>query len=160
MTQYFTKNDDDTYAEVKDFTKEQIDEIAGDTKWLTSRLDDAKERVRKEFSDYDDLKSAKADFETKLKESTDKITDLESKVKTATLETDRVKIVHEFKLNDELAEFVTGDTVDDMRKRAEKLSKGMPTGSVNIEKTGKPDSKTDTVEKQFARNLFGHKSDD
>ncbi len=52
--------------------------------------------------------------------------------------TEKVKIIHEFKLSDKLSEFVTGDSVEDMRKRAETLSKHLPGDRIPIDKDGKP----------------------
>lgn len=157
MAKYFTK-DGDSYVEVEDalHTQTDVDSI------VAKRL----ERDRKQFADYDSLKEAagkvntiKTEYEDKLKEKDTKIGELSTEVKKATLETDKVKIVHEFKLSDELSEFVTGETPDEMRERAEKLSKGIPGGGVPIDKNGKPDEKP-TASKQIAGKLFGNKSDD
>ena len=157
MAKYFTK-DGDEYKEVDEnlLTQADVDKV------VESRL----ERERKKFADYDSLKETagkvetiKSEYETKLGEKDTAIGDLQSKLKSANLETDKVKIVHEFKLSDDLAEFVTGDTADDMRKRAEKLAKGVTGGTVNIDKNGKPEDKA-TDSKAIAGKLFGNKSDD
>lgn len=158
MAEYFTK-DGDEYKKVDDtlFTQNEID-----TNIIPSRL----ERERKKFADYDTLKekagkvdTIKSEYETKLAEKDTTLTDLNKQLGAAKLETDKVKIVHEFKLSDELAEFVTGDTADDMRQRAEKLAKGVTGGSIKIDKKGKPeDGASDS--KTLASKLFGKKSDD
>lgn len=158
MAEYFTK-DGDEYKKVDDtlFTQAEVD-----TDIIPKRL----ERERKKFADYDDIKekAGKVDtvtkeFETKLQEKDTKLSDLEKQLGTAKLETTRVKLVNEFKLSDELSEFVTGDTEDDMRKRAEKLSKGIG-GGVNIDKKPKPNEK-DSESRKIAGKLFGKgKSDD
>ena len=157
MAKYFTK-DGDEYKEVDEnlLTQADVDKV------VESRL----ERERKKFADYDSLKETagkvetiKSEYETKLGEKDTAIGDLQSKLKSANLETDKVKIVHEFKLSDDLAEFVTGDTADDMRKRAEKLAKGVTGGSVNMDKSQKPEEKA-TDSKAIAGKLFGGKSDD
>lgn len=156
MAEYFKKDGDD-YVKVDDtlHTQADVDKV------VESRL----ERERKKFADYDDLKekAGKVDtvtkeFEGKLKESGDKVTDLEGQLKKANLETDKVKIIHEFKLSDDLAEFVSGDTADDMRAKAEKLAKGVGSGKVVIKKDGKPDSQ-DSDSKKIAKNLFKPKSE-
>lgn len=69
--------------------------------------------------------------------------------------------MHEFKLSDELSEFLNGTDEDTIRSQAEKLHKGVPGGSVKIEKTPKPGEKLRASDsKTVAQNLFGKKSDD
>lgn len=158
MAEYFKKDGED-YVKVDDtlHTQADVDKV------VETRLD----RERKKFADYDDLKekagkvdTVTKDFEGKLKEKDTKIGELSSEVKKSQLETDKVKIVHEFKLSDDLAEFVTGDTVDDMRAKAEKLAKsGTGSGKVVVNKKTKTGDK-DTDSKKIAKNLFGSQSDD
>ena len=159
MAKYFTK-DGDEYKEVDTtlFTQDEVD-----TKIIPSRL----ERERKKFDDYDDLKEKAGKVDTITKEYDGKIkalgedkTDLEKQLGAAKLETEKVKILGEFKLSDELSEFVTGDTADEMRTRAEKLSKGIPGSKLEIDKKKKEDGKPPSDTKSIARNLFGNKSDD
>lgn len=155
MAEYFYKDGDD-YKKVDDtlFTQDEID-----TKILPKRL----ERERNKFSDYDALKekAGKVDtisneFADKLKAAETEKSELADKLKKATLETDKVKIVHEFKLSDDLSEFVTGETPDEMRQRAEKLAKGFKGGVPPIKKDGKPEGKT-SDSASIAKNLFGKK---
>lgn len=161
MAEYFTK-DGDEYKKVEDtlFTQNDID-----TSILPKRL----ERERNKFADYDTLKekagkvdSITSEYEDKIKEKDTTIGTLSGEVKTAKLGTEKVKIVNEFKLSDELAEFVTGETPEEMRTRAEKLAKGFKGGRVNIDKKPKPGENEDdkSGSKFIARNLFGKKSDD
>ena len=156
MAEYFKKDGDD-YVKVDDplHTQADVDKV------VESRL----ERERKKFADYDTLKetagkveSIKSEYEDKLKEKDTAIGTLSGEVKAAKLTTDKVKLVHEFKLSDDLAEFVTGDTVDEMRERAEKLSKGIGTsgGKIVVDKKPKPGEKQ-TDSKQIAKKLFGAK---
>lgn len=156
MAKYFTKEGDDL-KEVDAFSQTEVDEI------VTKRLD----RERGKFADYDDLKekagkveTIKSEYETKLKAAGTEKTELEKQLGSAKLETDKVKLVHEFKLSDDLAEFVTGDTVDEMRKRAEKLSKGVKGGKLDIDKKPKPGDGEKSDNKAIAGKLFGKKSDD
>lgn len=163
--QYFTKEGDE-YKKVEYFNESQIEEIAEDATWLTKRLDRARENERGKFADYDELKTklsgydelkTKAtDFETQLAAANTKIEDLTKTVGTKSLEVDKIKIVNEFKLSDELAEFVTGDNVEDMRKRAEKLASGVKPSGVHIDKKDKPDEKKSDA-KRIAGDLFGRK---
>jgi negative regulator of genetic competence, sporulation and motility len=155
MTKLFTKEGDD-YKEVDAFLQPEVDDI------VTKRL----ERERGKFADYDTLKekAAKVDtisseWETKLNEATEKATDLEKQVGAAKLEVDKVKIVHEFKLPEDLAEFVTGDTAEVMRTKAEKLAKGVKPGSVDLDKKPKPSDTKGGDSKKMAGKLFGPKAD-
>lgn len=158
MAEYFTK-DGDEFKKVEDtlFTQSEID-----TTIIPKRL----ERERNKFADYDTLKekagkvdTVKQEYEDKLKAAGTEKSELEKQLGKAQLETEKVKVVHEFKLSDELAEFVTGDTADELRQRAEKLSKGVTGGTVKIDKKGKPDEKA-SDSKTLAGKLFGGKSDD
>lgn len=157
MAEYFKKDGDD-YVKVDDtlHTQADVDKV------VESRLD----RERKKFADYDDLKekAGKVDtitkeFEGKLKAAGDEKSELEKQLGAAKLETDKVKIVNEFGLSDDLHEFVTGDTVDDMRAKAEKLAKGGGGGKVVVDKKTKPGDK-ETDSSKIAKNLFGGGSDD
>ena len=154
MAEYF-KKDGDNYVAVEDklHTQDDVDKV------VESRL----ERERKKFADYDTLKetagkveSIKSEYEDKPKAAGTEKSELETKLKAATLETDKVKIIHEFKLSDDLAEFVTGDDADAMRAKAEKLSKGVGGGKVVIDKKPKPGEKGSDSTK-IAKGLFGSK---
>jgi len=157
MTEYFTKEGDE-FKKVDSFSEEQIDEIAGDVPWLTKRLERARENERSKFADYDDLKTKATDLESKLTAATTEKDDLTKKLAGAQLETEKVKIIGEFKLGDDLAEFVTGENADEMRKRAEKLANGVKPTGVHIDKKDKPDEKKSDA-KRIAGELFGRKKD-
>lgn len=157
MAEEYFKKDGDDYVKVADplHTQADVDKV------VESRL----ERERKKFADYDTLKETagkvdtiKSEFETKLKEKDTAISSLTGDLTKAKLETDKVKIVSEFKLSDDLAEFVTGETADEMRERAEKLAKGIGVsgGKVVIKKNGKPEDKA-SDSKAIAKGLFGSK---
>lgn len=156
-TEYFTK-DGDEFKKVDEnlLTQADVDGV------VEKRL----ERERAKYSDYDTLKekAGKVDtitkeFETKLKEKDNVLSEKDKELGKTKLEVDKVKLIHEFKLSDELHEFVTGDTADEMRQRAEKLSKGIKGGSVKIDKDKKPDEKA-TDNKAIAGKLFGSKKSD
>lgn len=157
MTKYFTKDGDD-YVEVSDelHTQSEVDSA------IEVRLG----RLRKQYADYDSLKekadsveTVKQEYEGKLEAAnTEKSTLVEELGKTK-LEVEKVKIVSEFKLSDDLVEFVTGNDASEMRQRAEKLAKGVKGGAFNIDKKDKPDPKSDNS-KVIASKLFGKKSDD
>lgn len=151
MAEYFTK-DGEEFVKVEDqlFTQTEID-----TNIMPKRL----ERERSKYADYDAIKEKASEFEKLIKEKDTKLSDFEKQLNQAKLETDKVKVIHEFKLSDELAEFVTGETPDEMRQRAEKLSKGITGSGIQIKKQGKPDEKQ-SDSKVIASKLFGGKSDD
>lgn len=158
MTEYF-KKDGEEYVKVEDtlFTQAEID-----TDIMPKRL----ERERKKFADYDELKekAGKVDtisqeWEEKLKTAGDEKSAVEKELGKAKLETVKVRAMHEFKLSDDLSEFINGDDEKTIRSQAEKLSKGVSGGSVKIDKTPKPEDKTSDT-KKVAQGLFGKKSDD
>lgn len=160
MAEYFYK-DGDEYKKVEDnlLTQADVDKV------VETRL----ERQKKQYADYDDLKETaakvstiKSEYETKLKEKETLISSLTGDLGKAKLETDKVKIVSEFKLSDKLAKFVTGETADEMRERAKELSEGITDsggGKIVIKKDGKP-GESDTSSKKIAKSLFGGKGSD
>ena len=154
MAEYFYKEGDE-FKKVEETLLPQPDV----DKVVEARL----ERQKKQYADYDTLKEKAGKVDTIAKEYEDKLkaagtekSELEGKLKTAQLETDKVKIIHEFKLPDDAAEFLTGDTADEIRERAEKLSKLPGGGKVVIKKDPKPGEK-DTDSKKIAKSLFGSK---
>lgn len=158
MAEYF-KKDGDNYVEVTDklHTQDDVDKV------VESRLD----RERKKFADYDDLKekagkvdSISAEWETKLKTAGDEKSALETQLGEAKLETVKVKAMHEFKLSDDLTEFINGTDEATIRTQAEKLSKGVGPTSVKIDKNQKPDDKKTSDIKKVTQGIFGKKSDD
>ena len=157
MTKLYAKKDDGEFEEVDAFLQPEVDNI------VKGRLD----RHREQFADYDELKekagkveTIKSEYETKLGEATTAKTELEEKLTKANLETEKVKIVTNLKLPEELHEFVTGTTADEMLQRAEKLSKGVKPGSVNIDKHEKPNDAGKSDSKKMAGKLFNRTSDE
>lgn len=158
MAEYF-KKDGDKFVEVDEklLPQEEVDKV------VESRL----ERQKKQYADYDDLKekagkvdSIASEFTEKLKAKDTEIDTYKGDLGKAKLETTKVKVMHEFKLSDELAEFINGADEDTIRSQAEKLQKGLPGSSVIIDKNPKPgDNKTSDV-KTAAQGLFGKKSGD
>lgn len=161
MTKYFTKEGDEF---------KEVDHDLYTSEAMTDTINKRLERQRRnDFGDYDELKekASKVDtiaseFESKLQEKDVAIGDLSSKLKSAALETDKVKIISKYKLSDDAAEFLTGETVEDLEAKAEKLSKLAPGSKVTITKKGKPseedDGKNDS--RKIAGNLFGRKNSD
>jgi hypothetical protein len=158
MAEYFTKDGDDFKAvEEKLLPESTVNGI------VEKRLE---QQRRNQFGDYDALKEKADKYDNDVQElkgqvetATKEKSEVEKQLSSAKLETDRVKIVHEFKLSDELAEFVTGDSAEDMRKRAEKLANGVKTGNIKIDKKSKPEDQ-ETDSKKLAKGLFGGKKSD
>ena len=149
MAKMFTKNGDE-YEEIDGFTQDEVDHI------IEKRV----ARERQKYTDYDSLKSQVDDLNTKLKTASDEKTELEKKLGAAQLETDRIKVIHKFNVPEKLQEFVTGTTVEDMSKQAEKLAENAKGGGVPITKTPKPEKGDKTDSAEIAGKLFGKKSDD
>ena len=149
MTQYYKKNDDGEFVEC-DLAQEDINQA------VKERVD----RVNRKYADYDSLKETIEKMNAKQREDEDRINglltdkaNLEDEVKAAKLETDKVKIMSEFKLNEDMAEFVTGETVEEMRGRAEKLVHNIKTPTLETTKEAKPEPKKSGMQ-ELADNLF------
>lgn len=150
MTQYYKKNEDGEFVEA-DLSQEDINQA------VKERVD----RVNRKYADYEDLKKQIENFSAKQNEDEERINslltekaNLEDEVKASKLEAEKVRIISEFKLNDDLAEFVTGDTVEEMRTRAEKLAHNATPQTIEVDKTEKPEvTKTDLS--ILADKLFG-----
>ena len=163
MTEYFTK-DGDEFKKVDDTLLPQADV----DKIVESRLERQKTSLTKQYADYDDLKekASKVDtisteWEEKLKAAGDEKSAIETELGKAKLETVKVKAINQFKLSDDLSEFLNGDDEKTILSQAEKLSKGVGGSSVVINKDKKPgDDKRTSDTKTVAGNLFGRKSDD
>lgn len=151
MTQYYKKNDDGEFIEAE-LDKEDINEA------VMRRID----RINAKYADYDELKKQVADSAEKQKSLEDQIKTLSEEkdtlskeVSTAKLAADKVKIMSEFGIKDELADFIDGASVDEMRERAEKLSRNTNQG-VSLKKADKDEEEV-SQEVQLARSLFGTK---
>ena len=151
MTQFYKKNEDGEFVEA-DLSQEDINDA------VKARVD----RINRKYSDYDELKATIENLNAKQREDEERINglltdkaNLEDEVKAAKLETEKTKIISEFKLKDDMAEFITGDTAEEMRGRAEKLAHNMQiTPSVDIKKEDKPEPNTSDLAK-LANNLLG-----
>lgn len=150
MTQYYKKNEEGEFVEA-DLSQEDINQA------VKERVD----RINRKYSDYDELKkqieenSAKQqEFENKINELLTDKANLEDDLKASKLETEKVRIVSEFKLSDDLAEFVTGNSAEEMRGRAEKLAHNTVSKTVDVQKVEKPEPKKSDMA-ELADKLFG-----
>jgi predicted nuclease with TOPRIM domain len=152
MTQYYKKNEDGEFVEA-DLSQEDINQA------VKERVD----RVNRKYSDYEDLKkqneeySAKqTEFENKINELLTDKANLEDDLKASKLEVEKVRIINEFHIGDDLAEFVTGENVEEMRGRAEKLAHSTAPKTAEVSKIEKPEPKKSDMAK-LADSLFGSK---
>ena len=151
MTQYYKKNEDGEFVEA-DLSQEDINQA------VKERVD----RVNRKYADYEDLKKQIEANSAKQREDEDRINglltdkaNLEDELKASRLEVEKVKIVSEFKLSDDLAEFVTGGSAEEMRTRAEKLAHSIPSQTVvDTTKADKPEPNKSDMAK-LADSLFG-----
>lgn len=104
---------------------------------IAERLRRERETVSKKYADYDDLKKKTAEYETtlgtmtkeaeenakKYSEYDKKLADLQAKVKGYETGSVKTRIAHETGIPFELAERLSGDTEEEIRKDAETLSK-------------------------------------
>lgn len=112
-------------------TQEKLDAVIAD------RLRRERETIGKKYADYDDIKKTNADYEKQIGEMTkaaddaakkyagyDKqLKELQSKIKGYETSSVKMRIAHEKGIPYELAERLSGETEDDIRKDAESLSK-------------------------------------
>ena len=152
MTQYYKKNEDGEFVEA-DLSQEDINQA------VKERVD----RINRKYSDYDELKkqiednSAKQqEFETRIDSLLTDKANLEDELKASKLEVEKVRIINEFKIGDDLAECVTGDSAEEMRGRAEKLAHNTIAKTAEISKEEKPAAKKSEFA-ELADNLFGSK---
>lgn len=153
MAQFYTKNGED-YEEVQAFTQPEVDDIVG------KRL----ERERAKYADYSELKSQiegfgnqKAEYEQRIADITAEKDELAKQLRQANLNTEKTKILREFNISADLEEFITGADAEEMRARAEKLSKSTAK-AISVEKSQKPEPKHSEFT-EVAHSLFKPKSD-
>lgn len=149
MTQYYKKNEEGEFVEA-DLSQEDINQAVKD------RVD----RINRKYSDYDDLKKQLEEYSEKQKKDEERINELltdkanlEDDLKVSKLETEKVRIISEFKIGDDLAEFVTGETAEEMRGRAEKLAHNTIAKTAEISKSDKPEPQKSSMQ-ELADNVF------
>ena len=152
MTQYYKKNEEGEFVEA-DLSQEDINQAVKD------RVD----RINRKYRDYDDLKKQLEEYSEKQKKDEERINELltdkanlEDDLKASKLEVEKVRIINEFKIGDDLAEFVTGENVDEMRARAEKLAHNTIAKTAELSKVDKPEPKKSDMAK-LADDIFGPK---
>lgn len=152
MSQYYKKNENGEFVEA-DLSQEDINQA------VKERVD----RINRKYSDYEELKkqiednSAKQqEFENRINELLTDKANLEDELKVSKLETEKVRILNEYKIGEDLAEFVSGDSVEEMRGRAEKLAHNAAPKTAEIGKVEKPEPVRSEMA-QIADNLFGIK---
>lgn len=118
-------------------TQEQLDGILKDR--LARQNDKHTREIAEKYGDYDQLKTKTAEYEKRIAELEDsaksaagtkaeydaKIADAEAKIKNYELRAVKTQVAIEAGLPFDLADRLTGDTADDIRKDAEKLVAAM-----------------------------------
>lgn len=142
----YQKNDDGSYTEVEALTQDKVNEI----------VEDRLKREHSKYSDYEDIKNKSSEYESKIAELSKSNDDLASQLKTAKKDAFRNKLLSEYKINSEFAEFINGNDEDTMRSQAEKLVKGFGGGSVEINKKESSEGMKEPEDsrKQIAKSLF------
>lgn len=119
-------------AETKTETKSQIDNLEDALKVIDKlRNENASRRVSDKAKDQALADAAKKwqDYEdsqkTELQRLQEKAEQLENQLAKESHERLQMKVAAEYKLDPDLAEFVTGSDEEEMRSRAEKLAKRM-----------------------------------
>lgn len=117
-------------------TQEQLDGIIAD------RLRRERETTAKKYADYDEIKQKVSDYEKQIGEMTKaadenakkysaydtKFAEMQSKIKGYETNSVKMRIAHEKGIPYELAERLSGDNEDDIRKDAETLAKFVSRG--------------------------------
>lgn len=162
MAEYF-KKDGDNFVEVEEklLPQTEVDKV------VETRLERQKKSLTEQYADYDELKekagkvdSIASEYEDKLKAKDTELSEAQKLVGSAKLETVKVKAIHQFKLSDELSEFLNGEDEKTILSQAEKLSKGVGGSSVVIDKNKKPAGGEKSELKTVTQSIFGKKSDD
>lgn len=154
----FTIKDGDNFKEIDALLQPEVDAV----------VKDRVKRVEAKYADYDQLKAKSQQIDelntkhqTEIDSLTAKLAETNKAVESARLETAKIKAMRDFNIKDNLGEFISGTTEDELRAKAERLSKEIPSGQISVEKTATPTSETSKrgSTAQVAHNLFG-KSDD
>lgn len=140
---------------------------------IAERLRRERETVSKKYADYDDLKKRTAEYETtlgtitkeaeenakKYSEYDKKLADLQAKVKGYETGSVKTRIAHETGIPFELAERLSGDTEEEIRKDAETLSKFIggvkKSAPLRNSDSGNDDSKTSAL-RAFTASLVNN----
>ena len=156
----YKQNEDGSFVEaevVRAFkTQEELDGFMKD------RIERAETKVKEQFSDYDTLKSTVedvnkklTDFESEKKSLEEQLQEKSKAVEAAKLNTVRVEVRNEFGLSKDLDEFLTGETEEEIKAKAEKLkSKGGAGGGVVINKDENGGEAVESESKKLANGLF------
>lgn len=154
MSKFYIKNDDGSYTEAKALSQDEVDAVVQD------RL----KRESAKYSDYDDLKAKAKSVDELTAKHAEEINKLKAEIKTANEATTAAKLtaakekaMRDFGIKDSLAEFVTGNSEDELRTKAEKLAHEVPSNRLTFEK----DSSTTKTKQSdnlsnVAEALLGH----
>ena len=127
-------------------TQEQLDKIIGER--IARAEKKAEEAAAKQYADYDDLKKKVSDYEAQItnygKQLTDAqealktVDDLKAQIKAHETASVKTRIAHEVGLPYELANRLSGETEEEIRKDAETLTQYTTKHVAPLASTEKP----------------------
>lgn len=89
---------------------------------IRERLEEARNAVRQQFSDYETIKSSLASVKAESEKKDATITDLQKQLKGSRAELAKTRIALEKGLPVEMSDRLAGETEEEIRKDAEKLA--------------------------------------
>lgn len=144
-------------------TQEQLDAIIGD------RLKRQEEKIRKEYADYEDLKTAvngfdavKEEYEARIKEKEEIISghdalvaDKDAKIKRLETDSLKVRIADSMGIPINMADRIKGETEDDIKADAEQLAPMLKGGHKKQRWDENEDDRKNARRDQFKKMLAG-----
>ncbi len=155
---FYVKNDDGSYEEVNAIAQQDFDVV------IAQRIARKEKDHEEELAKYKGFKEKaenaekiEAEYKSKLDELQSNFNKSEEEAKKLQTEITRQKILREFNLSEELEEFISGESEEDFRTKAEKLAQKVNNQSgVKIDKDDKPPVQESESHK-IARDLLGNK---
>lgn len=156
MLEFYVQKED---GEFEKASQEQLD------KKIADRLRRKDEKHAEELKQYEGFKkqaeemtASVEDFKNQIATLKNEKEKLEQDFKKSENEVIRQKVMKDYKLSDELEDFITGDSEDELRSKAERLAHSVGNSSIKIEKIERPEAEI-SQSQQIARNLLGKNND-
>lgn len=154
---FYIKNDDGSYEEVNAIAQQDFDIV------IAQRIARKEKDHEEELAKYEGFKEKaenaekiEAEYKSKLDELQSNFNESEKEAKKLQTEITRQKILREFSLSEELEEFISGESEEDFRTKAEKLAQKVNDQSgVKIDKDDRPPVQESESHK-IARDLLGN----
>lgn len=146
-------------GEFEKASQEQLD------RKIAERLRRKDEKHAEELKQYEGFKkqaeemnASVEDFKNQIATLKNEKEKLEQDFKKSENEVIRQKVLKDYRLSDELGEFITGDSEDELRSKAERLAHNVGNSSIKIEKVERPEADI-SQSQQIARSLLGKSND-